>query len=134
MRVWYYGVNVYHKTAQIMVDEAPWYIFLLDRVVGWICGVIPAIPLPKIKMKLNKEDADFVGYEFTTWKDWYGDTNQWFYIHIHMPVFHYCNSKGKDYAIPVDYDKLKELFYKADKEFWDNEIKSAEEIKEDDKK
>jgi len=133
MRVWHYGANSYHKTAHIVADDAPWYIFLLDRIVECICGMIPSIPLPKIKMKLNKEDTNFIGHEFTTWKEWYGDTNQWFCLNVHMPVFYYCNSKKKVHIIPVDYKKLKEVFYESSKEWWDHEIKIAEEMIADDK-
>lgn len=134
MRVWCYGVNSYHKTAHIHADDAPWYIFLLDRVVEWICGMIPAIPLPKIKMKLNKEDAEMVGHNITTWKEWYGDIQQWFCLNIHMPVMYFCNEKKKTFIISVNYNKLKKVFYEADKEYWDWEYRIGEEIKEDNKK
>lgn len=41
MKTWSYGINSYYKTATIWLEEGPWWIFLLDRIVEFC----PANPI-----------------------------------------------------------------------------------------
>jgi len=97
MRKWGYGINSFHKTAYIWVEESSWWVFALDRTIEWLCGIIPHISFPRIRMKLkDAEDIEFNdGSEWTTWQEWYGDLNQYFHCIVHMPVFNYCYSQDQ---------------------------------------
>jgi len=134
MRNWSYGINSLYRTASIWLEEGPWWVFLLDRIVEFLCEIAPPIRFPSIKLRLkNKEDIEFYGSEHTTWRDWYGDFNQFFHLAIHEPVFRFCQKRINTKCIEIDYNKAKELFYLEDKGFWDKEEKIAKEIIEEEK-
>ncbi|MBA7632578.1 hypothetical protein ES703_40126 [subsurface metagenome] len=122
MKSWSYGVNSLYKTANIFLDEAPFYIFFLDWLVESLCELIPAIPLPRIKIRLRNpgEIEDNDGKEWTTLDEWYGDLSQAFHLFVHMPVFDFCGARTDSRAISVGYKKLRKIFRERDKEYWDN--------------
>lgn len=135
MRCWSYGINGYYKTASIWLWEAPFYIFLLDWLADCICELIPAIPFPKLPLKLNAEETEWnEGQEWTTWQDWYGDLSQFVHCHFHNPIFHFCQTSRNEKWVEIGYKRLKKMFYEEDKEFWDDEERLAEEIREEEKK
>ena len=124
MKSWGYGINSIYQKAHIYLEDASWWIFLVDRIVEFLCDHIPPISLPKIKMKLkDREDIEFNGgSELTTLREWYGDLNQVFHCFVHMPVFNFCQKRTRCKSIEIGYDKAKEMFYKGDEEFWDIEM------------
>jgi hypothetical protein len=124
MRTWSYGVNSIYKKAGIYLEEASWWVFVVDRFVEFLCDFMPSVPLPKIKMRLkDKEDVEFNGgNELTTLWDWYGDLRQVFHCFVHMPLFDFCQKRIGCKHIEIDYNKAKEMFYEEDKEFWDKEM------------
>ncbi|MBW1728557.1 MAG: hypothetical protein JRJ62_13500, partial [Deltaproteobacteria bacterium] len=85
---------------------------------------IPPIPLPAKKKKLkDQEDIELNdGNPWTTWKEWYGDLNQLFHCFVHIPIFNFCMRIVKTRFVELDYDKVKEMFYEEDKEFWEEEM------------
>ena len=121
MKSWTYAINSYYKTAHISLQTAPWPIFAIERITEFICDIIPPLPLPDIKFRLRDKFSIECndGQEWTTIREWYGDLSQLFHSMIHIPVFDFCRNKIKDKRIDFDYDKLKEMFYKENKEFWD---------------
>lgn len=129
MRNWSYGINSIHRTAHILVEESSWWAFAIDRTIEWLCGIIPHIRFPKVKMRLkDAEEIEFNdGNEWTTLHNWYGDINQFFHLYVHMPVFDFCYSRIKCKSIEIDYDRAKEMFYESDKKFWDEEAAYAAE-------
>lgn len=135
MKRWGYGINSYHKTAHIFCEVAPFYIFWLEDIVQNICGYfIPAIPFPKIPLRLKDDEMeDNDGKRWTTWKDWYGDLSQWFCGHVDMPVFNFCTKCQKHYSVGVPYQKLRKSFYEMGKDFFDKEEQRAKEMKQEDK-
>ena len=124
MKTWSYGINSLYKKASIDLQEASWWIFSLERVTEMLCDLIPPISLPMIKKRLkNSEDISMNGgNQWTTWKEWYGDLSQLFHCVVHMPIFNFCQKKTRLKSIAFDYDKVKEMFYEEDKEFWDKEM------------
>jgi len=81
---------------------------------------MPPIPLPNIKFRLrDKHSIEFNQSEWTTFREWYGDLNSLFCGVIHMPIFGFCWDRIETKHIEMDYDKLKEMFYTKDKDFWD---------------
>lgn len=112
MKRWYVGTNNYWYTASIGLEEAPWYIFALETAAQWTFDKIPSITLPPIKKKLSEEDAKFHGESYTTWKDWWGDTQQLFHVYVCAPVVAYCYSRIKDISISLPYTYIKEIFPK----------------------
>ena len=124
MKSWNYGINSIYKKANIYLEEASWWVFLVDRIVEFLCDLIPPISLPKIKMRLkDREDIEFNGgSDWTTLRDWYGDLRQIFHCFVHIPVFHFCRKRIRCKPIEIDYSSAKEMFYEEDKEFWDKEI------------
>ena len=129
MRKWSYGVNSVHRTAHILVEESSWWAFAIDRTIEWVCGIIPHIRFPKVKMRLkDAEDIEFNdGIKWATLQDWYGDTNQFFHLHAHLPIFNFCQSRIKVKSIEIDYDRARAMFYESDKKFWDEEAAYAAE-------
>lgn len=60
MKRWSYGINSIYKKASIYLEEAPWWIFALDRSIEFLCDLMPSIPLPNVKIRLkNREDIEF---------------------------------------------------------------------------
>jgi hypothetical protein len=135
MKVWGYGINSYHKTAHIYVDEAAWWVFALDNVIEFICDIMPSIPFPKVKLRLrDPEDIEINESEWTTWKDWYGDLNQYFHLFVHCPVFEYCHDKMKSQFVDITYEKAREMFYDSDRKFFDQAETRGDEMRADDNK
>lgn len=130
MRSWSYAINSLKKTSSISLEEAPFYIFSLDSLVGRICDYMPSISFPRILKKLkDKEDIKWNdGKEWTTWKDWYGDLSQFFCTHVHNPISNFCHERMRTKSVPMDYDKLRAIFYSEDKDFWDEEEALDEEL------
>lgn len=81
------------------------------------------MPLPNVRLRLrDPEDIELNdGNQETTWKEWYGDLSQLFHCLVHIPVFNYCQRRIRSNILELDYDRAKEMFYEADKEFWDKE-------------
>lgn len=96
----------------------------MDRLVEFLCDLIPSIPLPKIKMKLkDREDIEFNGGdELTTLRDWYGDLSQVFHCFVHLPVFNFCQKRISCKSMEIDYNRARDMFYEEDKGFWDKEM------------
>ena len=113
-----YGINCYHKTASIYVDYAPFWVFWLDDISGFLCNIIPHIPLPPIPIRLfNKDTIEFNdGEKWTTLK---GDLSGLFHIFIHCPILYYCFRKTDGRTIAVGFNKLRKAFYDKDKNFWE---------------
>lgn len=122
MKSWSYGVNSLNKTANIYLEEAPFYIFFLDWLTESLCELVPAIPLPRIKIRLKNPDdiEDNDGKRWTTLDEWYGDWSQAFHLFVHMPVFDFCNARTNGRAISVGYKRLRKIFREKDKKYWDN--------------
>lgn len=104
MRRYYVGTNDYYYTANLGLEEAPWYVFAIENINFWICSLIPTIPLPPIKFIPKGET------ERTTWREWFGDTEQLYHVFICVPVFNWCQSKIKNKMISLPYFFLKEQF------------------------
>jgi len=123
VRKWTYGINSYHKTASLILEDAPWWVFVLEDFVDFLSANIPAIPFPSIKIYLtNEEDIECNGGDNrTSLRDWYGDLHQWFHCRIHNPIFHFCVRRIRWKEVKIEYDRAKELFRDEDKEFWETE-------------
>ena len=119
MKTWSYGVNSIYKKASIYLEEASWWVFVVDKIVESLCDFMPSIPLPNIEIRLkDKEDIEFNGgSELTTLRDWYGDLRQVFHCFVHMRVFDFCQKRIGCKHIAIDYTKAKEMFHEEDKEF-----------------
>jgi hypothetical protein len=84
-----------------------------------------------LSQKLNPKDAEEIefndGSKWATLQDWYGDTSQFFHLHVHLPIFNFCQSRIKFKSIEIDYDRAREMFYESDKKFWDEVVAYAAE-------
>jgi hypothetical protein len=135
MKSWSYGINSYHKTSSICLEEGAWWLFLIRAFGDFICEYTPCIPLPNIKFRLSdKGDIKFNGgNKWTTLKEWYGSLNDIVHLFIHEPILDFFWKKIKETDIEIPYSKLRKLFYEVDKEWWDEQETSAKEMKKDDK-
>jgi hypothetical protein len=133
LRKWGYAINSYRNIANIHIDYGPWWAFAMDDLLSSVCDIIPAIPFPAFKMRLKDPgDVEFHGGEWTTWREWYGDLNQYFHLRVHNPVFYYCQDRIKTKSVDIPLAKARELFYEADRKFWDEEAaRTAEMIQRD---
>jgi hypothetical protein len=103
MKRWGVGVNNYYFTGSIILEEAPWYIFLIEYSIHFICHWIPRIPLSK-HIKIIREGEEY------TLRDYYGTTGDLFHIYICSPIFEWCWNRIKWQTISFPYTMLKEQF------------------------
>lgn len=133
MRRWTYAINSIYKISHIHCEEAPWWVFAIDSLVCKICDLIPPIPLPNIKKHLSdKDDIEFAGGEWTTWREWYGDISQLFCGCIHIPITNWCWGRANSTILKVNYNDLKDAFRERDIDFWEHEEEIAIYAGEDD--
>jgi hypothetical protein len=123
LKDWNYGINSLYKTGHISLEEAPWYVFAIACVVEWICDHMPAIPLPDDPIK--DEDGNN-----TTLKAYYGELNHLWHDKVDDPVFQWAEKQKRTVVIDFPYEKLREIFYEKDKNFFGEEEKIAQEIEE----
>lgn len=131
MKEWGYGLNTFHKTAHVYVEEMPWHLHCLQEICEWFCCHFPNIPFPSwLHYTYTNEDGS---KEVYTWKEWWGGTNAWFHMYIHSPIFDLAYNKGKckGYCLSVDYEALKDIIKEIDKEYYDRIIKSEKEDEQD---
>jgi len=118
MRQFSYALNNIYYKCHIIVRHGRWQYFFIENIIERVCSIIPAIPFPPIKFKLNKKDTEFYGEEIITLKEWYGNISSWFCCEIHTPILNWCGKKINDSMFEVDYNKAKEVFEKYDPDFW----------------
>jgi len=125
MRKFDYSINSYHRTASINVDYAPFWVFWLDDLFNFLCGIVPPVPLPPIPIRLSDETSIELndGKKWTTLRDWCGNLRSLFHCSVHAPIFGWCWGKTDSRPIEVDYKKAKKAFYDKDREFWDEQEK-----------
>ena len=117
MRTWNYGVNSIYKKASIYLEEASWWVFVVDKTVETLCDLMPSIQLPNITMRLHdREDIELNGgSELTTLRDWYGDLSQVFHCFVHMPVFDFCQRRIECKQFEINYNEVVKIFQAEDK-------------------
>jgi len=101
MRRWCIGTNNYYFTSSIYLEEAPWYIFVIETGIQNICSWIPNIPLPKFKIIRDGEKTDL--------KEYYGSIHDLFHIFICDPLFQWSYKKIKIIPIELPYLFLRKI-------------------------
>ncbi len=147
MKRWSIGINSYHKTAHVVLEELPLYVSLIEKANDRFCGFINsylAISFPNIFPKKRDPIEDCVCKNLEikcdnhdklyTLKEWYGDLGQFWCGHVCQNIFGWCWSKTKCTSLDITYDKCKELFYEDNKEYFDEQEKQAEEMRKEDEK
>lgn len=104
MKRWGIGTNNYFFTGGIYLDESEWYIFLIERIILFICDYFPSFSLPSF---IYKYDMDGEKYSL---KEYYGTTQDLFHIFICEPISTWCFKKTKTTYIHFPYEMLKEKF------------------------
>lgn len=104
MKKWTYGANGIHKEAHIVVDQAPWWAFLIEFLVGTVCAILHIVPF------------------FSSWI-----TTDWFHLYIHSPVTHWVDRRTRTAYINVDYEHLKERMKPFNPKYWEEQIAFEEE-------
>lgn len=135
MRRMGYGINSYHRTASIVIEYAPVWVFWLGDIFNFLCDKIPSIPLPPIPLRLFDEiSIEFNdGKKWTTLREWYGDLQGLFHSCVHDKIDNFCERRTDTKSIEVPYTKARKVFYDKDKVFWDGGEATAKEIIEEDK-
>ena len=128
MRYWIYSINSYYKTATITLEEFPLWLWLLERISGFVCDVINnfEIPLPDVKVPLRRKNH----FTWVSLKKNFGTFGDFFHLGIHLPIFYFCEKRKKKWFFDYDYEKLKDMMYERDKGFWDFDIQIAQDLKE----
>ncbi len=117
MTRWGIGINNFWFTGSVILEEAPWYIFIIESCISWICHFIPPIPLPKIKIKIDGE--------VTNLYDYYGTTADLFHVFVCDPIQQWCFRKIKNDWIHFPYFLLEQKFpekFKDDHTFTEEEV------------
>jgi hypothetical protein len=122
MRRWGIGYNNYYFTSSIHLEEAPWYVFMLETTIQNICHYFPRIPLPKIKIIRDNEKTNL--------REYYGTTGDLFHVYICEPIFGWCWNKIKENSFNFPYLTLKEQYPDSfeDEDLWDED--QLDEVKE----
>lgn len=110
MKNWEYGANSYFKTAFYILEEGPWYSFMIENIMNYIIDHSPDIPIPfgsKIKIK----DDFFNEEQIFNIKEYYGYLNDLVFCFIFNPMYQWCFSKRIINSIDVDYETLKKEKY-----------------------
>ena len=144
MKHWSYGINSYHRTASLLLNEAPWYVFFIEWLFDGIlsCVHVPKIPFPNIlPSKRNKiedcacknmakqcEDHD----QLYTLQEWYGDLGQWYHVNVCSPITEWAQKRVKSIDFEVDYDVLVQKF-SVDKAYFDEQERLADEWRKEEK-
>ena len=107
---WFIGENSYYRQVTIYLEEAPFYIFWLERVANYICDCMNyfdfKIPFTD-KIKIKDED----GVSWTIY-DYYGGSASMYHSFIHHPIIDYCFPRISYYTINMDWDEAKRRFPK----------------------
>lgn len=131
MRTWSYAINSLYKTAEIIIEEKPFVIQIMESTADFICSHTPAVPLPPLPIRLwDKNSIEFnEGKKWTKMNEWYGDFGGLMCGYSHNVISRFCWRYTKTHFIKVDYDKLREATYEKDKKFWEyhDEIDASEE-------
>ena len=113
MKNWYMTKNDYWFSASLVLEEVPAVLYYLERVVSWICSIIPDMPLPKIRFKLKDKSS----WEYTdnndgwiTMQDWFGDVQQLFHCYICTLVHNFVWEHTKSTRINLPYQFAEEKF------------------------
>jgi len=125
MTRWSIAQNDYYFTSFIVLENAPWYIFLLQTCIQHICSWFPRIPLPPKKIIRD-------GHEYTA-RDYYGTTQDLFHVYVCAPIFCWCDDRIKTEFIDFPYQLLEDKFpeyFKSDDLFTEEEVKENREYSE----
>ena len=102
MRRWGIASNCIYRKASLHMEEGHWGYFLLDEVVGRICGKVPAWP------KLPSWPSFWMEGEWTNPRDWWGDPHQLFHLYVCTRVFEWTQEHLKHYDFNLDYDEVED--------------------------
>ena len=130
MRRWGYGINSLYKTGSVYLEDIPIWVWVLETFVNWTVCIIPRISFPPIPIRLlMKSSIEWNdGKKWTTLKEWYGSFYGLYWAIIFTPVSEFCWRRTQCDTIEVGYDKLKELFYEENKDFWDEHEELTKEV------
>lgn len=123
MQKWGVGLNGYHRTCSLWLDEGPWWSFWLQDAACWVCDHIPKWKVPFVSLFKVKD-----GGNTYTVAERYGDTwHDLFHVFVCGPVVQWAFGKvTKRYGLPVEWELGKVLFYKDDPERWDDQEREGD--------
>lgn len=102
LRKWSIAHNNMFFTATLILEEAPWYVYMIDSIFNFLCHYFPNIPLPKIKIKVDGEKY--------TMREYYGTTGDLFHLYIHDPIIHWFYKRIKETHVHLPYQYLQTNF------------------------
>jgi len=97
MRHWEIGADIEQRTASYCLEEAPWWVFGMERFVDWLCIRVPAIPLASVR------NDELNGTPSST-----PNTRAWFHNRVHAPLAEWLESRKQQFWLPADYDTIKQ--------------------------
>lgn len=113
MKFWTYAANSYYKTASYILEEGPWYSFVIESLIETICESLMVIPIPfGSNIKIKRDFLDNGEYETYTLKEWYGSLGDIFHVYICSPISEFCYKKRQETHLNTDYEQLKKERYK----------------------
>ncbi len=117
MRRYSYAINSIYKTASLIIEDAPRWVFMLCDFFDFVCEAVPEIKLPPFPLLLSNKMAIELndGNRRTTFSEWYGSVSGWFCLKFHLPIIDFCFNRTDTRIIDIDYNKIKEATEKYDK-------------------
>ena len=126
MRDWSYAINScpQWRKGHVELVSQPWWLSLIDnfnmRVLVRIEVWLFKVPLPNWFPKPRDPDDPETLY---TLKEWSGDLGSVMCVHVTSPLFqwYWHHPRRRSILIDLGYDRVRELFYEDDSDFFDEE-------------
>lgn len=123
-----FGFNGYEWAAGLHHQEAPWWVFFVERTVDLGCDHMPHLRVPFIGTYLLELEDDSV----TTWADYYGDhlDELWHYF-VHIPVSKWAWGQSKNHFIAIAPEAILKAWGDDAPEWWTQELEAGKQMKLD---
>jgi hypothetical protein len=114
----------------VWLEEGPWWAFALEWLTPRVCDLIPRWRVPFIgRLTVVDEEG-----EVYSWREWRGDTlHDLFHSFVCDPLVQFANRHIHAKDIPLTWEQGKHIFYADDPEWWDEEERFFEEVRDDER-
>lgn len=128
---WTYGLNGYHRTCTVELQEARAIWFWLEDLADKACALAHKLPRVPLIGRIPVRDPE-TG-ERTSLGEYYGDhPGEWFHAWVCSRLCDLMYSakapKVKLRVVPMGWDEAKRLLYNDNPSFWDEQEQIGEEM------
>lgn len=114
MQHWSWGGNDIWKTGCISLHDTPAWRHYLCLAVDWLAYLTHWIKFPRWPRWYDNELGEYINP-----RDYWGDLGCLILCYWLTPLYNFEYKQDKGYHIEIGYDRLKEIFYERNKEYFD---------------